>query len=80
MKIDPNAPSYPCTQHFGDYGIPPATWTGIPIRLAIAAQIMAGFAAWSGNSRHDLIPPELAQQSALEWADALIAAHNEGRP
>ena len=75
MKVDPNAPAYPSNPSKDIY-----CNLGIPIRLAIAAQIMAGFAAWSGNSRHDLIPPELAQQSALEWADALIAAHNEGRP
>lgn len=50
---------------------------GIPIRLAIAAQIMAGFAAWSGNSRGDFIHEEKAVACSLEWADALINEYNK---
>ena len=74
MKIDPNAPAYPTVQHFGDYGVPPVTHTGIPIRLAIAAQIMAGMA--SANLKPECTNRVLATVS-LDAADALIAAHNE---
>lgn len=64
MKINPNAPAYPC-----DPRIP-----GMPIRLAIAAQIMGHLAGL--ERRHDFTQEEDALY-ALEAADALIAAHNE---
>ena len=81
MKVDPNAPAYPTVQFFGANPIPPATWPGIPIRLAIAAQIMAaqcanGFVPYSKDNRSEHSPQFRAERS-LEWADALIAAHNE---
>ena len=75
MKVDPNAPAYPVVQE--------GTWPreGMPIRLAIAAQIMAaqcanGFVPYSKDNRSEHSPQFRAERS-LEWADALIAAHNE---
>lgn len=68
MKVDPNAPAYP-VEH-----VSPNPSTGIPIRLAIAAQIMAGAA---GNpTAHG---PEREALIAISWADALIAEYNRGQ-
>lgn len=44
------------------------------IRLAIAAQIMAQMV----NDRNTSVPNSFFADIALKWADALIAAHNEG--
>jgi hypothetical protein len=74
MKINPHDPAYPCDpQQFSHY-------QGLPIRLAIAAQMMAGFASWSGSreATPDYIPVDKAATCSLQWADALIAAYNEG--
>lgn len=74
MKIDPNAPAYP--QPLGAM----AHESGIPIRLAIAAQIMAGMAANSDLSASWLEDGRSIKEvasNACVWADALIAAHDE---
>lgn len=67
MMVDPNAPAYP--------SLPGGSYVnlGLPIRLAIAAQIMA-----NANGRGKL-PAADEALIALEWADALIAAHNRGQ-
>ena len=73
MKVDPNAPAYPSNPSKDIY-----CNLGIPIRLAIAAQIMAGFAARFGYQHPTFMPD--STKHAIAWADALIAAHNEGKP
>lgn len=71
MKINPNDPAYPIVlaphteQHYT---------IGIPIRLEIAARVMAGFAA---NSESKGWTAEEMAADALEWADTLIAKVNE---
>ena len=75
MKVDPNAPAYPFVlySHNPDGGFGSASSPGMSIRLAIAVQIMAGFAM-----RPDAGMLEGAlSKFALQWADALIAAHNK---
>lgn len=71
MKIDPNAPAYPVDRsaHYGGFEL------GIPIRLAIAAQIMA-----AANGRTTNLPTNDEAALAMRWADALIAAYNKGQP
>lgn len=66
MKVDPNAPAYPVVQE--------GTWPreGMPIRLAIAAQIMVQLVVDTEE-----LGAKLASEWALRYADALIAAHNE---
>ncbi len=68
MKIDGNAPAYPVVGAPGA----PEDYPGIPIRLAIAAQLMAStMLSLKGiGSNAD------ACDITLKLADALIAAHN----
>ena len=79
MKVDPNAPAYPFVlySHNPDGGFGSASSPGIPIRLAIAAQIMAALATDPALNGIRLTPHDRGR-TALAWADALIAAHNEG--
>ena len=77
MKVDPNAPAYP--QPLGLM----AHDSGMPIRLAIAAQIMASV-PHTGSRLIDKQGKygsgvDFRAKCALEWADALIEAHNEGQ-
>lgn len=74
MKIDPNAPAFPVI------GAPGSAedYPGMPIRLAIAAQIMAGGAAQGvGGMRES---QRWMAENCLAWADALIVAYNRGQP
>lgn len=66
MKIDGNAPAYP-----GGNGLAPYQ-PGIPIRLAIAAQIASGLAV---HDKRGDTPYKIADR-ALAIASALISAHN----
>lgn len=78
MKINPNAPAYPIPgMNDNEHG--PTRAYGIPIRLAIAAQIMAGFAADPTTNDKSRFKPKGMANAALSWADDLIAAHNEGQ-
>ena len=69
MKINPNDPAYPNPGVPGVY----QDYPGIPIRLEIAARVMAGFAADPNVTSG----PDLLASAALTWADALIAAYNK---
>lgn len=69
MKIDPNAPAYPYVDAM-------TLQTGLPIRLELAARMMA--------SPSLDVPSQISRslegraRAALVWADALIAVYNEG--
>ena len=82
MKVDPNAPAYPhsITRQNDDGSKTVTTYHGLTARLAIAAQIMAGFAANSCLSETWIAEGRTVSEMANDaqsWADALIAAHNE---
>ena len=82
MKVDPNAPAYPnvitiASVSSDSISYQPTPQQGIPIRLAIAAQIMAALATDPALNWIRLTPHDRGR-TALAWADALIAAHNEG--
>lgn len=81
MKIDPNSPAFPVMHSIDGNWVkdPKSEFLGMPIRLAIAAQIMSGFAATS-TSEDPLNDAKSAARGALELADALIAAYNKGQP
>lgn len=49
----------------------------VPRRERIATAVMAGFAAGIPESERLAIPPS---EEAVEWADALIAELDKGRP
>ena len=72
MKINPNDPAYPNPGVPGVY----QDYPGIPIRLEIAARVMAVFAADPNVTSG----PDLLASAALTWADALIAAYNASEP
>lgn len=86
MKVYPNAPAYPSQGVHNELDRPTHfRHEGIPIRLAIAAQIAgalipvddAGIRATTRGT-----PEEFAaklSEAALRLADALIAAHNRGQ-
>lgn len=78
MKINPGDPAYPVVlaPHEGRYGVKQSYERGIPIRLEIAARVMAGFAADPNVTNG----PDLLASAALTWADALIAAYNASDP
>jgi hypothetical protein len=72
MKINPNDPAYPVVgAESADEDYP-----GMPIRLAIAAQMMAPVNAVAISDSD----PSIEARRALAWADALIAAYNESAP
>mgnify|MGYP001439591447 CR=1 FL=1 len=90
MKVDPNAGFFPDMKRLEmlrSINVTPEQKEtiflesrGIPIRLAIAAQIMAGFAANSCLSETWIAEGRTVSEMANDaqsWADALIAAHNE---
>lgn len=78
MRVYPNAPAFPSQgiDNSGDRPIP-FLHQGIPIRLAIAAQIMAALvSSLRGSDKLSQTAPEFC----LEKADALIAAYNKDAP
>ena len=72
MKVDPNAPAYP--QPLGLM----AKEAGIPIRLAIAAQIAGHIAAIHDSKFDGVWSNDECAKAALGVANALIKAHNKG--
>lgn len=78
MKIDPNAPAYPSRGSMGQVIHP-----GMSIRLEIARGLLAGMMA--NHLFVDAIgagPLSRRQYAvaALDYADALIDAHNRSEP
>jgi len=68
MNIDPNEPAYP-SQNLDRVGNPCEGLNyGMTIRAEIASRIMAGLCA---------ISRDLSPESAVYWADALIAELNK---
>lgn len=84
MKIGPNDPAFPSQGVHNELDRPTHfRHDGMPIRLAIAAQIMAaqcvdGFVPFSSDN-HTSDDPQFRAERSLEWADALIEAHNRGQ-
>jgi len=95
MKVDPNAPFYPCTinnQNHNQVSFEMSKTMlhgGIPIRLAIAAQF--GVALLSDGPNESFIEENLktcktmednqrrCAEIALGYADALITEYNKGK-
>lgn len=78
MKINPNDPAYPVVlaPHEGRDGTQQNYESGIPIRLEIAARMMAGLIL-EENKDGEGLGAIGAAEWALEYADALINAYNE---
>ena len=71
MKIDPNALAYPLHTSYG-------THLGMPIRLEIAARLLAGMVV---NVELDQLHAERRVHfslSALALTDALLSEYNKG--
>ena len=83
MKINPHDPAYPVTVTVNTppsmLPVPPATYTGIPIRLELAARMAQGLCA-TATAYYDRGPcNDAIVERAFVLADALIAAYNEGQ-
>ena len=86
MKVDPNAGFFPDMKRLEmlrSINVTPEQKEtiflesrGIPIRLAIAAQIAAGIVS-TDSSDDPVSDNKYVARSSLALADALIAAHNE---
>ena len=63
-----NEPAYPAERDDG-YGHVTKFCTGLTKRELFAAMVMQGFAAWRGPG----LPAGNEADSAVEWADALLA-------
>lgn len=86
MKINPHDPVYPIQgQDFNTYGGKyTPTVPGLPIRLELAARFMeASISNQSLIEAAEIMTPKRADialtRAALDFADALIAAYNEGQ-
>jgi hypothetical protein len=72
MKVNGNAPTIETRAEFtSEHALGERLMSNMPIRLEIAARILAG---WAANTNGVIGSVDV--DSALSFADSLIAAHN----
>lgn len=87
MKIDPNAPAYPCPfeirtpvdGHEGVVQVAPGWHPGMTIRLKLAESAMQARIRNFAGSDIEACPVETAD-AAIEYADELIKRANRDEP
>lgn len=75
MKVNGNDPTISYEVQESGLGIAAGPQSNIPIRLEIAARILAG-SDTTPDMCNGIAGPLISPQTALELADALIAAYN----